>query len=169
MFTPKVRLIICSICMILALLAFYQGKTYASILAVLFMIATIAGYFKHGTVYLAFRYLKSGELEKAKEALSLTTRLKSLFAFQRAYYYFVDGFLKMADKKRSEAFSAFDLALKTGLRLKNDQAVALCNMAFIQFEQGQRSAAKELVIQAEKLKVKPHVSLEIARIKQLIK
>ena len=164
MFTPKTRVIILIGCIILGGISFYQGKFFALIVAILFTLINIYGYFRQGTVYLAFRTLKKGDYEKAIEQLKLTRYVKLLSKTQKSYYYFVRGFINMAKGKLNEGKEDFKLSLEKGLRMPNDRALAWANLAFINHRQKNKVKARECLSEAKKHKAKKEVKKEIERL-----
>jgi len=168
MFTPKTRLIILIGCLILGSISFYQGKIYAVILAALFAMTNVYGYFRQGTVYLAFKTLKKGDYEKAMEQLELTRFIKLLSKTQKSYYYFVRGFINMAKGLLNEANEDFKLSIDKGLRLSNDRALAWSNLASINHRQRNKVKARECLAEAKKHKAKKNVKDEIERLEAAI-
>lgn len=164
MFTPKTRLVVIAICLVLAAISVYQNKTLAAVLALSFIGWTIFGFIRQGTVYLAFRKLKTGDHLAAAQYLKMTKKVNWLSSFQRSHYYFVKGYVEMAKGGLEEAKQGFEQALENGLRLKNDIALAYANLASLNHRQNNRSLAKEYIKKALGLKVNKKVRQEIERL-----
>lgn len=164
MFTPKTRLIVISICLVLAGISVYQDKTLAAVLALSFIGWTVFGFIRQGTVYLAFRKLKTGDHLAAGEYLKMTKKVNWLSSFQRSHYYFVKGYIDMAKGNLEEAKTGFEKALENGLKLKNDIALAYANLASLNHRQKNRVQAKEYIKKALSLRVKKNVRQEIERL-----
>jgi Flp pilus assembly protein TadD len=168
MFTPKTRLFILIGCMIAMTYCLSVGKIYPAIVAAIFMFFTIIGYFLQGTVYQAFRQLRSGQVKKAEQTLALTTRPNWLTKTQKGYYYFVLGFVEMANNNLEESKAAYSTALKIGLRLKNDTAMVYANLASIHHKQKNKVKAREYIQLAKNIKIKGPVIAELDRIENMI-
>ena len=168
MFTPKTRLIILIGCLILGGISFYQDKIYALIVVVLIAVTNVYGYFRQGTVYLAFKTLKKGNYEEAMQQLELTRYVKLLSKTQKSYYYFVRGFINMAKGLLNEANEDFKLSIEKGLRLSNDRALAWSNLASINHRQKNKVKARECLSEAKKHKAKRNVKDEIERLEVAI-
>ena len=169
MFTPKTRLIIIIGCAILTALSIYQDKTYAAIAAFSFILITAYGYIRQGTVYMAFKFIRKNEIQKAEEALALTTKINWLSKTQKGYYYFVKGFIDTARGRVEEAKSAYEKALEIGLRLSNDAALAYANLASLHNRTKNKVKAREYIKKAqEQKKIKKNILSEIERIEAMI-
>jgi len=168
MFTPKTRLIIIIGCTFLAGLSMYQNKIYAAAAAISFILITVYGYVRQGTVYLAFKYLRKNEPLKAEETLKLTKSTKWLSKTQKGYYYFVKGFIDTARGKLEEAKNNYEEALKIGLKLTNDTALTYANLASIHNRQKNKVKARDYIQKAKALKVKKHILAEIERVEAMI-
>ena len=169
MFTPKTRLFIIIGCAILMALSFYQDKLYAAIAALSFTLITAYGYIRQGTVYMAFKYIRKNEIQKAEETLKLTKKINWLSKTQRGYYYFVKGFVDTARGRIEEAKSAYEEALNIGLRLSNDTALAYANLASLHNRQKNKVKARECIKKAQQeKKIKKNILSEIERIEAMI-
>jgi tetratricopeptide (TPR) repeat protein len=168
MFTPKTRILICIGCLFLIGYSLYQQKIYATIVAFIFILFTIIGYFRQGTVYLSYRQLKAGKIKEAEQNLGLTKNVNWLSKIQKSYYYFVLGFIKLAQNQLDESKVAYQEALKIGMRLQNDQAMVLANLATINHKQKNKVKAREYIASAKKLKVKAITIKELERIEKMI-
>ncbi len=168
MFTPITRIVIIFACMLAIVYCLSVGKMYPTFVAFIFMFFTILGYFFQGTVYLAFRQLRSGDVKKAANTLALTTKPNWLTKTQKGYYFFVLGFVEMAQNNLEASKKAYSEALKIGLRLKNDTAMVYANLAMIHHKQKNKVKAREYLSLAKSIKIKEHVKLEIDRIASII-
>jgi tetratricopeptide (TPR) repeat protein len=169
MFTPKTRILIIVACLMLAFYSFYQHKMYAAVVAICFVLMVGLGYFRQGTVYLAFKQLRSGDIKKAEVSLAQTSNLKWLSKIQKGYYYFVKGYLETANKNTKGAKEAYENALKVGLRMSNDTAIVYANLATLYLQENKKTRAQEYIDKSKSLKkVKENVKLELERVEKLI-
>ncbi|HYP89544.1 MAG TPA: hypothetical protein VEQ59_15355 [Polyangiaceae bacterium] len=123
MLTPKLRFV-------LALASFALGGyrlisgDYAG-LALLAASAFLAyGYFKYGTVWLAFRAVSGGKIDEAAELLQKVKRPGALGAQERAYYELASGFVCASRAQNDPAEQHLRAALQNQLRTENDRALA---------------------------------------------
>lgn len=168
MFTPKTRLLIILGCTILIVISLYQNKIYAAVAVLCFVCITLYGYIKQGTVYLAYKHLRKGEHEKAEEVLAQTRKINWLSKTQRAYYHFVDGFLLLAKGKLEDSKSAYEEAIKIGLRLSNDTAMTYANLASIHHRQKNKVKAREYIQKTKGLKINKNTQTELDRLEIMI-
>ncbi|HYQ14811.1 MAG TPA: hypothetical protein VEQ58_03610, partial [Polyangiaceae bacterium] len=123
MLTPKLRFVLAVVSFLFGVYRVISGD-YAG-LALLAASAFLAyGYFKYGTVWLAFRAVSGGEIDKAAELLQQVKRPSSLGAQERAYYELASGFVCASRAQNEQAEQHLRLALQNQLRTDNDRALA---------------------------------------------
>lgn len=168
MFTPTTRIILIVLNLIFATFYFFQDKIGLGsgflIAAALF----VYGYFKDGTVYLAFKHLKKQQFDKAEQLLTKIKNPDLLAKGQRAYYHFSKGIIAAHREQWTDCLSELQLATKTGLRTENDQSIALLGMAEAAFELNQIPEAQAYIDQVKGLKIKPLVKQELKGIEDKI-
>lgn len=168
MFTPTTRIFLIVLNLIFASFYFFQDKIGLGsgflVAAALF----VYGYFKDGTVYLAFKHLKKQQFDKAEQLLAKIKNPELLAKSQKAYYHFSRGIIAAHSAQWSDCLSELQLATINGLRTENDKSIALLGMAEAAFELNQIPTAKAYVEQAKKLKIKPLVKQELKGIEDKI-
>lgn len=168
MFTPKTRLIILGVCLLLGAFSYYKGNPYGMIVIAMVLLINLYGFIRQGTVYLAFKQLRKGDHKEAEETLSLTKKVNWLSKTQKAYYHFVRGYIDMAKGNVEHAKEAFKTATDLKLRLQNDQALALANLATLYHRSKNKVSAREYLQRTEKLKVKKSTKKELDRLHAML-
>lgn len=168
MFSPKTRLIVIIGCLLLGSFSIYNGKLVATAVALIVILFTLYGYFRQGTVYMAFKLLQQGKNDLAETTLLQTKKVNWLSKTQRAYYHFVKAFIDMAKGRVEESKDGFQEALNIGLKLKNDTGLAYANLASLNHRTKNKVKAREYIEKAKKVKVKKEVKLEIERLEVMI-
>ncbi len=166
MYNPIVRLIIG----LLGLVMLWQFYSEGSMVSAYLIIASIAlliwGYFKNGTVYLAFQQMKRENYDNAESLLSKIKNPKLLKKGQKSYYYFIKGFIELNKNNFHESFDYLTQALETGLRTENDTAIVILNLAGIELNRNNYDEAERYIAKTKSLKYKTELESEILRIEK---
>jgi hypothetical protein len=119
------------------------------------------GYFRNGTVWIAFRALKSGRSDRAERLIAKTRNPSWLSAGQRAYYELLKGTLAGEKGDLSAAETHLRAALSGRLRTRNDIQVAKLALADVVLHRGELRSAEALLaeVRAEPTKegLKPYI------------
>jgi len=145
-----------------------RENVYGFLVMCAVLIINVYGYFRQGTVYLAFKQLRTGDHVKATETLALTKRVNWLSKTQQAYYHFVKGYLEMAKGHVDTAKEAFLESVNIGLRIQNDQAMAYANLATLYHRTKNKVKAREFLAKTNSLKVKKQTKKELERLDAMI-
>ncbi len=89
-----------------------------------------------GNVWIAFRLIQRGQLAEANQLLDQIRYPRFLVKRNRAYYHFGRGLLALHTAEHTEGKVHLEHAMELGLFRANDRALALLNLAHIQFVQG---------------------------------
>lgn len=160
MLTPRLRLF-------LAVLSFAFGcyRVIANDLigfAFLGLTAILTyGYFKYGTVWLAFRAVAGGNVKRAAALLSQVQRPESLGGPERAYFELASGFVCAARSQNDEAEQHLRLALAGPLRTENDRALAEAVLAQLLVARNELPEARTVLEQASSRTCRPEVGERI--------
>jgi|SRR5690554_1376588 len=169
MFTPIFRLILVVISFAFAAY-FYSKEDYVNMSMMLIASGLwIYGYFKYGTVYIAFQQLKKDNLKKAEELISKINNPEKLTKEHKSYYYLTSGIIALEKKEFDKSHSDLTQALKIGLRTENNKSIALLNLANVELLRKDYDKAIEYVKELRQLKLKPLVESETNRIEEEIK
>lgn len=168
MFTPftRVLLIIGGIAMAIYL---YTKNDYIAMGMSLFSaLLFIYGYYKYGTVYIAFQELKKGKFDKAEKLVSKIKNPATLSKGQKSYYHFVQGAITANNNQWEKSYSEFTKALGIGLRTKNDTSIVLLSLASIEFERKNFEQAKEFIRKVREFDLKPIIELDVNKLEKEI-
>jgi tetratricopeptide (TPR) repeat protein len=160
MFTPKLRLF-------LALASFAVG-TYRIVVGDYVGLVWLAGaavlaygYFKYGTVWLAFREVARGHMEPAAKLLAQVKRPESLVSEERAYFELAWGLVCASRAENGRAEQHLEQALKHALRSDNDRAMAEAVLAQLLVARNQLAAARSILDQALTRSCRPSIAERI--------
>lgn len=168
MFTPIVRLVLA---ILSACMAFYHYTKSEYLQMVFILIAGalfLYGYFKAGTVYIAFKALQKQEFEKAEKLISKIKNPENLAKSQKNYYHFVQGFLASNKNEWNKSYLELNKALEIGLRTENDTSIALSHLAEIELQRKNYKEATAFINRVRELKLIPIVASETDRIEKEI-
>jgi len=168
MFTPFTRILLAILAIVMAIY-FYTESMYLLMVMNLFtVIFLIYGYYKYGTVYIAFQALKKERFDKAEKLISKIKNPTVLSKGQKSYYHYIQGYIAANRREWEKSYSEFTKALAIGLRTKNDTSIALLNLASIEFERKNFEQAKECIEKVRTFDLKPIIALEADRIEEEI-
>ncbi len=160
MLAPRVRLA-------LAVAAFAVG-TYRLVVgdnAGLLLLAASAflayGYFRYGTVWLAFREVAHGNLDKAARLLGQIKRPDALAPQERAYFELASGLIGAARAQHGSAEAHLRLGLQHGLRTDNDRALAEAVLAQVLIARDALDEAREVLERASARTCRPAIAARI--------
>ncbi len=152
MFTPLVRLAV-----IIATIAFGIREAGEEPLLAVWLFAAAGlfawGHFRYGTVWLAFRALSRGDMEKARSLIGMIRRPGLLAPRERAYRAWILGLLELDRGDAAAGAAHLRAALEIGLRTPNDTCAVACSLAEASLDLGDRDTAAGLF---EKAKLLPH-------------
>jgi RimJ/RimL family protein N-acetyltransferase len=152
MLTFPQRLVLIFILVALGML-FVEVKTSYALLVWLGAILVLVGHFRTGTVWLAFRRFRKGDLEGARRLLGSVRYPRWLNAQHRAYHDWMRGALALKDDLPAEAVRHLDRASVGRLRTENTRCGVFLTLAEALLELGEREKAREVVEAARSL---PH-------------
>jgi len=164
-----VRLIIAAIIFLGSIGLFVTGSIYWGILVLLFSGLFVLAHFKNEKNLAAFYYLRKNKFEAAGSILSKVKHPESLIKSQEAYYYFLTASIELQNHNNSKADKYFKKALKLGLRLKTDQAIAKLNLSGITLTRGNKQMAKRYLQEAKNLDDKKVLTPQVKELERMMK
>jgi predicted negative regulator of RcsB-dependent stress response len=164
MYSPKIRIIISILGLYMAWNFYSSGNMTSTFMVLIGVGLVFWGYFKNGTVYLAFQQLKKENYDKAEQLLAKISKPELLKKSQKGYYHFTKGFIEMNKQNTDAAFTELSSALSIGLRTQNDTSIVTLNLASIELERKNLGAAKNFLERTKALDHKPEINAEIERI-----
>ena len=164
MYAPWLRILIGTLGLILAYFYYSVGSNLSVALMLTGVALVVWGYFKNGTIYLAFRKLKKEDYEGAERSLNQTKYPELLKNGQKGYFHFIKGFIESNRNDYNKSLNHFREALKFGLRTDNDQAIVRLSIAEIEIERKNYDNAREELKVVKGLKYKQALESEILRL-----
>lgn len=155
MFTPRLRFVLLVLLLLVASFAAAYNKIPVLVVAALCSIFLLWGYYKMSTVALALKELRKNDLDEAQRILDFCTRPEKLLKPQKAYYYFIKGYIAREKDYYDEAIAAYEQALDLGLKVDNDKAIALLSITDIYMLRKDITNAKRYFYRMKDLKVQP--------------
>lgn len=131
---------------------FYSGSWGWGISLIIPTVIIWLSFWRNENVIIALYHMRLGKNDKAWKALNRIKAPQFLPKKQRAYVSYLKGMLGMQQGLNFGQCEQFiRSALSTGLRMKQDQAVANMQLAGICMQTGRKSEAQMLLTQAKKL------------------
>lgn len=109
-------------------------------------------FIRNENILLALNQMRVGNHEKAYKYIKRITNPRLLiFKRQQAYFYYLSGMLGASELGLSKSEQMIRKALNTGLRSKQDQAVANMHLGAICMQTGRKKEAQNFLSDAKKL------------------
>ena len=168
MYSPVVRILMGLAGLVLIYYYFQAGSELAGYITLFGVALIVWGYFKNGTVYLAWRAVKKEQFEKAERILNQVRYPELLKKEQRGFYHFARGLIEANRNNSDAAYRNLSDALKFGVRTENNIAIINLNLAGLDFEQGKINEAKEHIKMARTMKYSPALESELLKMEEKI-
>lgn len=169
MFNKIYKLIIAGILVIVSLWQFIDGNIGNGIFILLLAGIFIFLYFKNEMILLAFLKLRKQDFDGAKKWLDkINDPEKALTQKQQGYYWYLHG-LMVSQTNISKAEKFFKRAIKLGLSMDQDLAMAKLNLAGIAMTKRRKREAQMLLQEAKKLDKHKMLDDQIKMMKQQMK
>ncbi|WP_340063889.1 DUF2892 domain-containing protein [Ascidiimonas aurantiaca] len=169
MFHKNIKLIIATIILGTAVWQFIEGSIGNGIFLVLLAGIFVFLYFRNELILLAFLRMRKQDFEGTQKWLN---RIKnpetSLIKKQQGYYYYLHGIMS-SQKNLTEAEKYFKKALKLGLSMSYDVAMAKLSLAGIAMQKRRKREATNLLNEAKKLDKQKMLSDQIKMMQQQMK
>ncbi|MBT1706461.1 hypothetical protein [Chryseosolibacter indicus] len=120
MYTPIVRVIILVLGLILGFYYYMTDNPTPALLTLFGVALVVWGYFKNGTVYLAWRKVKKQDFQQAERILSQTKYPELLKREQKGFYHFIKAMISANANDIDNAYINFKKALQFGVRTQNN-------------------------------------------------
>jgi tetratricopeptide (TPR) repeat protein len=169
MFPKVIKLILAVITMGYAIYQFIDDYIGNGILFVLLSGIFILLYFKNEIIFLAFLRLRKQDFEGTEKWLSRISNIeKNLVRKQQGYYNYLMGIIQ-SQKNLTQAEKYFKSALKLGLSMNHDLAMAKMSLAGIYLQKRRKREAQQLLTEAKKLDKHGMLSGQLKMIQQQMK
>lgn len=169
MFNKIYKLIITGILVILAIWQFFEGNIGNGIFILLLSGIFVFLYYKNEMILMAFLRLRKQDFPGAKKWLDkIKVPEKALTQKQQGYYWYLHG-LMVSQTNITQAEKFFKRAIKMGLSMKQDLAMAKLNLAGIAMTKRRKREAQMLLQEAKKLDKHNMLDEQIKMMKQQMK
>lgn len=169
MFNKVYKLIITGILVLLAIWQFFQGNIGNGIFIILLSGIFVFLYFKNEMILMAFLRLRKQDFDGAKKWLDkIKDPEKALTKKQQGYYWYLHG-LMLSQTNITQAEKFFKRAIKLGLSMSQDLAMAKLNLAGIAMTKRRKREAQLLLQEAKKLDKHDMLADQIKMMKQQMK
>ncbi|MEG9328744.1 DUF2892 domain-containing protein [Salinimicrobium catena] len=169
MFNKIYKLIIAGLLFALAIWQFVEGNIGNGIFLLLLVGIFIFLYYKNEMILMAFLRLRKQDFEGAKKWLDkIKDPEKALVQKQQGYYWYLHG-LMVSQTNITQAEKFFKRAVKLGLSMSQDLAMAKLNLAGIAMTKRRKREAQLLLQEAKKLDKHNMLDDQIKMMKQQMK
>ncbi|MCE2611836.1 DUF2892 domain-containing protein [Flavobacteriaceae bacterium D16] len=169
MFNKNIKLVITFLIIAYAGYQFYEGFIGNGIVLILLSLVFIFFYFRNEIILLAFLRMRKQDLEGTERWL---TRIKNpeaaLTPKQQGYYNYLHGII-YSQKNLTQAEKYFKKALKLGLNMDYDVAMAKLSLAGIALQKRRKREATTLLQEAKKLDKNNMLTEQIKMMQQQMK
>lgn len=169
MFNKNIKLIIAGLIIAYAIYQFVEGNIGNGIFLILFSLIFIFLYFRNEIILLAFLRMRKQDLEGTQKWLD---RIKNpeaaLITKQQGYFNYLHGIIH-SQKNLTQAEKYFRKALKFGLTMDYDTAMAKLSLAGIAMQKRRKREATTLLNEAKKLDKNNMLTDQIKMMQQQMK
>ncbi|MCP4976333.1 MAG: DUF2892 domain-containing protein [Maribacter sp.] len=169
MFNKNIKLVIAGLIIAYAIYQFVEGNIGNGIFLILFSLIFIFLYFRNELILLAFLRMRKQDMEGTQKWLD---RIKNpeaaLIKKQQGYYNYLHGILH-SQKNLTQAEKFFRKALKLGLTMDYDIAMAKLSLAGIAMQKRRKREATMLLREAKKLDKNNMLTDQIKMMQQQMK
>ncbi|MGQ1786415.1 MULTISPECIES: hypothetical protein [unclassified Saccharicrinis] len=161
-----VAVVLCAASVLLFMNGFITWGVVVSFLSALFVLF----HFKNEMNLLAFYFVRKNKFAKAEMILSTVKHPERMIKGQEAYFYFLSGLTEAQKGQRgSKSEKLLKKALSTGLRMKNDQAMAKLNLSGYYLSQRNKKLATYYLKETKKLDTRKMLSAQIKEVEGMMK
>lgn len=169
MFHKNYKIVLSALIFGLSIWQFIQGNIGNGIFLLLFMGIFIFLYFKNEMILMAFLRLRKQDFPGAKKWLDkIKDPEGALTQKQQGYFWYLHG-LMVSQTNITQAEKHFKKAIKLGLSMSQDLAMAKLNLAGIAMTKRRKREAQLLLAEAKKLDKHKMLDEQIKMMKQQMK
>ncbi len=169
MFNKIFKLVIAGLIVIASVWQFIEGHIGNGIMLILLSLIFIFLYFKNEMILMAFLRLRKQDFPGAKKWLDkIKDPETALTQKQQGYYWYLNG-LMLSQTNITKAEKYFKKAIKLGLAMDQDLAMAKLNLAGIAMTKRRKREAQMLLTEAKKLDKHGMLKEQITMMKQQMK
>lgn|SRR5690606_661121 len=169
MFNKNIKIVLAGIILAVAVWQFIQGNIGNGIMFILLSLIFVFLYFKNEMILMAFLRLRKQDFPGAKKWLDkIKDPEAALTQKQQGYYWYLHG-LMLSQTNITKAEKYFKKAIKLGLSMDQDLAMAKLNLAGIAMTKRRKREAQILLTEAKKLDKHGMLKEQITMMKQQMK
>ncbi len=169
MFNKNLKLVIAALIIGFACYQFYEGYIGNGIFLILLSLIFIFLYFRNEMILLAFLRMRKQDLAGTQKWLDkIKSPETALTTKQQGYYNYLHGIIH-SQKNLTQAEKYFKKALKLGLTMDYDVAMAKLSLAGIAMQKRRKREATTLLQEAKKLDKNNMLTEQIKMMKQQMK
>lgn len=169
MFHKNIKLVIAALIIAYAVYQFTEGYIGNGIALILFSLIFIFLYFRNEMILLAFFRMRKQDMEGTQKWLDkIKNPEAALITKQQGYYNYLHGILH-SQKNLTQAEKYFRKALKLGLTMDYDVAMAKLSLAGIAMQKRRKREATTLLQEAKKLDKNNMLTEQIKMMQQQMK
>lgn len=169
MFNKNIKLVLAGLVLAAAVWQFIEGYIGNGIMLILLAGIFVFLYFKNEIILLAFLRLRKQDFPGAKKWLDkIKNPEAALTKKQQGYYWYLHG-LMVSQTNMTQAEKHFKKAIKLGLSMDHDLAMAKLNLAGIAMTKRRKREATNLLAEAKKLDKHGMLTDQIRMMKQQMK
>ncbi len=163
------KLIVGGVLCLGAVALFIQGLIAWGVITVIVSGFVVLFHFKNEKNLMAFLAIRKNKIGLAEAILSKVKHPENMIQRQEAYYYFLTGLLESQKNNRSKAEKSFKKSLSSGLKMKNDRAVASLNLSGIYLTQRNKKLSQYYLKETKKLDKQKILTAQIKEIEYMMK
>ncbi|EAR14467.1 MULTISPECIES: hypothetical protein [Robiginitalea] len=169
MFNKNIKIVLAFLITGYAGYQFYEGEIGNGIMLVLLALIFVFLYFRNELILLAFLRMRKQDLEGTEKWLGKIRNPKAaLTTKQQGYYEYLHGII-YSQKNLTQAEKHFRKALKLGLNMDYDVAMAKLSLAGIAMQKRRKREATTLLSEAKKLDKNNMLNEQIRMMQQQLK
>lgn len=169
MFNKNIKLVLAGIILLVSIWQFYLGNIGNGIMYILLAGIFVFLYFKNEMILLAFLRLRKQDFPGAKKWLDkIKNPEAALTKKQQGYFWYLHG-LMLSQTNITKAEKYFKRAIKLGLAMDQDLAMAKLNLAGIAMTKRRKREAQNYLTEAKKLDKHGMMKEQIQMMKQQMK
>lgn len=150
----------------LSIYQFIDGEIGNGIFVLLISLIVLITVWLNEMMIFTFLAVRKGDFAKARKRLDMMNKPEWLITFQRAYWYYLDGMIKSQSGELTKAETSFKRAIKLGLYMSHDKAMAKLSLAGIAASKRRKREALNWLNEAKKDDDKKMLADQIKMMKQ---
>ena len=169
MFNKNIKLVLAFLIIAYAVYQFIEGYIGNGIALIFLSLIFVFLYFRNEIILLAFLRMRKQDMEGTQKWLAkIKNPESSLIKKQQGYYNYLHGII-YSQKNLTQAEKYFKKALKLGLTMDYDTAMAKLSLAGISMQKGRKREATTLLQEAKKLDKNNMLTEQIKMMQQQMK